>query len=76
MSDPERLKVEQTKESFREKIADVLEDMWEKIGQYHQGVSGRAAHDVKPSTDLSESANILTYSLELPGMDNSDVEAR
>lgn len=74
MNDPKPVKVERTKESFREKISDVLEDMWEKIGQYHMGVSGQAAHDVKPSTDLSEAENTLTYSLELPGMDDGDIE--
>lgn len=74
MSEPKRVTVNETKESFREKISDVLEEMWDKIGQYHMGVSGRAAHDVNPSTDLSEAENNFTYSLELPGMDDNDVE--
>jgi HSP20 family protein len=48
--------------------------MWEKIGQHHHGASGRAASDVVTDTDLSEAENVLTYSLELPGMDENNVE--
>lgn len=74
MNDPKVVKVEETKETFRERISDLLEEMWEKIGQHHRGVSGKSLHDVAPDTDLLEKANVLTYSLELPGMDEGDVE--
>lgn len=73
MNEPKIIKVDETKESFQERISDLLEDMWEKIGRYHHGVSGRAARHA-PDTDLSETGNVLTYSLELPGMDENDVE--
>ncbi len=66
--------VEPTKESFRDRIAELFEEMWEKIGQHHHGISGRAVHKVDPDTDLSENQNVLTYTLELAGMDENDVE--
>lgn len=74
MNESKVVKVEETKESFREKVSDLLEDMWEKIGQHHHAVSGQPLHDVTTDTDLSEAGNVLTYSLELAGMDENDVE--
>lgn len=74
MVDPKVVKVEETKETFRQRISDLLEDMWERIGQHHHGVSGKSLHGVTPDTDLSERGNALTYSLELAGMDENDVE--
>ena len=75
MNESRVIKVEETKESFREKISDLLEDMWEKIGRYHQGISGGALRQYEaPDADLSESENVLTYSLELPGLDENNVE--
>ena len=74
MNEAKPIKVKQEKESFREKISDLFEEMWEKIGQHHHGVSGRAVHDATPDTDLSETENVLTYCLELPGMGENDVE--
>ena len=74
MSDTKRIKVQHAKESFRDKMSDLFEEMWEKIGQYHHGVSGRPGSGVVADADLSESEDVLTYSLELPGMDENDVE--
>jgi len=74
MTETKPVKVQYTKESFREKIADLFEEMWEKIGKYHHGVSGRVPQYVPAHTDLSEAEEVLTYSLELPGMDENDVE--
>ena len=74
MTDEKRIKVNHTKESFRDKVSDLLEEMWEKIGQYHQGTSGRVGTVVAADTDLSEAENVLAYSLELPGMDENDIE--
>ena len=74
MGKSKKIKVK-TKESFKEKISDLLEDMWEKIGQYHEGESGHALRrPVAADTDLSETENALNYNLELPGMDENDVE--
>ncbi len=74
MSETKPVKVKHTEESFRDKIADLFEEMWEKIGKYHHGVSGRAAQHVPADTDLSEAEDVLTYSIELPGMDENNVE--
>ena len=74
MSDTKQIKVHHAKESFREKVADLLEDVWEKIGQYHHGVSRHVEGGVAADTDLTEGENMLTFSLELPGMDENDIE--
>lgn len=74
MGKSKKIKVK-TKESFKEKISNLLEDMWDKIGQYHEGESTQAAgRPVAADTDLAETENALTYNLELPGMDENDVE--
>ena len=75
MGKPKKIKVKETKETFKERISNLLEDMWEKIGQYHEGESGHALRrPVVADTDLSEMENALNYNLELPGMDENDVE--
>ena len=68
------IKVHHEKESFKEKLSDLFEEVWEKVGQHHQAVSGRSLHDVATDTDLSQANDVLTYELELPGMDSADVE--
>ena len=75
MGKSKKIKVKETKESFKERISNLLEDMWEKIGQYHEGESGHALRrPIAADTDLSETENALNYNLELPGMDENDVE--
>lgn len=74
MNDEKRIKVKHAKESFRERVSDIFEEMWEKIGQHHHGIAGRAGSGVPADTDLSEAENVLSYTLELPGMDENDVE--
>ncbi|MDJ0955882.1 MAG: Hsp20/alpha crystallin family protein [Arenicellales bacterium] len=74
MGKSKKIKVK-TKESFKEKISNLLEDMWDKIGQYHEGESRHPVdRPVAADADLSETENALNYNLELPGMDESDVE--
>lgn len=67
-------KTMEPKETFRQQLADMFEDMWETIGQHHMGISGRALHDTHPSADLAETEKALTFTVELPGMDEGDVE--
>ena len=74
MNQPQVVEVQKTKESFRERIADICDDMWEKIGRYHRGVSGGALTGATADTDLTETADVLTFTLELPGMGNEDIE--
>ncbi len=74
MTEIEVKKSDDTKETFREKISDLLEEMWEKIGQHHHCFYATPGKLLKPETDLSEDSDAFTYQLELPGMDEGDVE--
>jgi len=75
MANTKIIKIEESKESFKEKVSDLLEDMWDKIGRYHHGVSGHVARKFDgPDTDLSDAENVLSFKLELPGVDEDDVE--
>lgn len=75
MNEPKTIEVGHTKENFKDRVSDLLEDMWEKIGRYHHGVSGHVSKDyIAPDADLAEAGDVLTYSLDLPGMDEGDVE--
>ena len=62
------------KKSFKDKMSDLLEDMWEKIGQHHHGLYATPGKMGKPDADLSESGDVLTYQLELPGMSEEDID--
>ena len=65
---------EDVKRTFKEKMSGLLEDMWDKIGQHHHGIYATPGKLGKPDADLSESNEVLTYQLELPGIDEDDVE--
>jgi HSP20 family protein len=67
-------KSEDVKRTFKEKMSELLEDMWDKIGQHHHGLYATPGKIGKPDADLSESNEVLTYQLELPGMDDDDIE--
>ena len=62
------------KKSFKDKMSDLLEDMWDKIGQHHHGLYATPGKMGKPDADLSESDDVLTYQLELPGMSEEDID--
>ena len=62
------------KKSFKDKMSDLLEDMWEKIGQHHHGLYATPGKMGKPDADLLESDDVLTYKLELPGMSEEDID--
>ena len=67
-------KSEDVKRTFKEKMSELLEDMWDKIGQHHHGLYATPGKIGKPDADLSESNEVLTYQLELPGMHDDDIE--
>lgn len=67
------VKKAEPKESFRQKLSDVFEDMWETIGKHHMSISGRAYSGDPPVTDLKESQRVMTFTLEVPGMDEDDI---
>jgi len=60
--------------SLKERVNDVLEEFWEKVGTRHPAVSGRALGGVVAETDLSRSAESLHIEMELPGMEIDDIE--
>ena len=62
------------KQTFKEKMSNLLEEMWEKIGQHHHGLYATPGKMGNPDADLSDSEEILTYQVELPGMDEDDIE--
>ena len=68
------VKKAEPKESFRQKLSDVFEDMWETIGKHHMSISGRAYSGEPPVTDLKESQRVMTFTLEVPGMDDGDIQ--
>ena len=72
MSETKPVKVEHEKESFKQRFSEFLDEMWEKIGRHHHGISGHVSGDV--AVDLSDTKDAFNYSLDLPGMDESDVE--
>ena len=73
-------KSDDVKGTFKERMSEVLEDMWEKIGQHHHGIyatpgkMGEMGEMRKPEADLSESNEVLRYQLELPGIGEDDIE--
>jgi HSP20 family molecular chaperone IbpA len=67
-------KTDENKESFREKVTDLVNDMWDKIGKHHHGIYGTPGHFGTPEADLSETGDVLSYNIELPGLDENDVE--
>ena len=60
-------------EEFQRQLNDLLEVMWTKIGTQHHGVSGRA---YSPRSDLGESAKALEIRMDLPGVEEKDIEIR
>ena len=55
MSEPQTIDIEETEDSFGERVSDLLEDMWEKIGRHHEGMSGHVARQkVAAEADLSD----------------------
>lgn len=63
-------------EALKERIGALLDEMWEKIGKQHVGVSGRALDLSKltPRADVCDDERAYTIEVELPGVDPKDVE--
>ena len=60
--------------ALRERINTLLEDFYRKIGTQHTSVSGRAYHPVAAETDLSGDHDGLRLDIELPGVEEKDIE--
>ncbi len=63
-------------EALKERIGALLDEMWEKIGKQHVGVSGRVLDLGKllPRADVCDDERTYTIEVELPGVDPKDVE--
>jgi len=59
---------------LQERLNELLEEFWERIGKQHTAVSGRAYHEIPGETDLSTDMKGLHLEIELPGMDEADIE--
>jgi len=57
-----------------QQISHLLDLMYEKIGKHHHPVSGRAFTGFSPETDVSESDGGFHVAMELPGLDEGDIE--
>jgi HSP20 family protein len=72
MKKTKAVKVQREKESFKKRFSEFLDEMWEKIGQHHHALAGRVPGDV--AADLSDTKDAFNYTLDLPGMDETNVE--
>lgn len=61
-------------EDIEDRISQLLDMFYEKIGKHHHGISGRVATRFEPPADVTESDVGLRISLELPGLDADDIE--
>jgi HSP20 family protein len=55
-------------------ISNALDDMYERIGRHHHGVSGHVAENPYPESELSEAGSGFEFIIDLPGFDESDLE--
>lgn len=60
-----------TLEGLQRQLNQFLETMWTKIGTHHHSVSG---HVYEPGADLGESSNALEIVMDVPGLDDSDID--
>jgi HSP20 family protein len=60
--------------TLQDRVNDLFEEMWEKIGKTHMAVSGRAYRRRLPHTDLSEGSEDWRLEIETPGMEEQDLE--
>ncbi|MDH5749808.1 MAG: Hsp20/alpha crystallin family protein [Rhodospirillales bacterium] len=61
----------QALDSIKRQVGTALDEMWKNIGTAHIGDSGRA---LNLSADQGETEKKLVISVELPGMNEEDVE--
>lgn len=59
---------------LQHRIGNALDDMYERIGRHHHGVSGHVAENPYPESELSESSAGFEFIMDLPGFEESDLE--
>ena len=73
MTELEVTQTDDVKKTFKDKLSDLLEEMWEKIGQHHHGLYATPGKMASPAADMSRHEDKLTFELDLPGMDSDDI---
>jgi hypothetical protein len=61
-------------EDLRRETSHLLDVMYEKIGREHQAVSGRVGRNFPPPSDLGTTETGFELAVELPGVDEADIE--
>ncbi len=60
--------------TLQDRVNDLFEDMWQRIGKHHVAVSGRAYTGPPPHSDMSEGADDWRLEIETPGLAETDLE--
>ena len=61
-------------QALRRQVGHALDTMYEKIGKHHHAVSGQVFTGFSPSTDLGETESGFCLEMELPGLNEDDIE--
>lgn len=61
-------------QTLRRQVGHALDTMYEKIGKHHHAVSGQVFAGFSPDTDLGESESGFRVEMELPGLNEEDIE--
>ena len=61
-------------QTLRRQIGHALDTMYDKIGKHHHAVSGQVFAGFSPDTDLGESESGFRVGMELPGLNEDDIE--
>lgn len=60
--------------NFKDRLNDILEEMWQHIGTQHHGVSGRAYSGPPLYSDVSEGGKDWRLEIETPGFEESELQ--
>lgn len=60
--------------NLQQHISNAFDDMYERIGRHHHGVSGHIAENPYPESELSEASSGFEFIMDVPGIDESDLE--
>ena len=58
----------------RSDLPHLLDTFYERIGRAHHGISGHVAGDFAPPAEASDAETGLELTIEVPGMDEDDLE--
>jgi len=61
-------------QALRGRIDQLFDEMYEKIGKQHHAVSGGLPGETHPNSDVSETEKGFHFAMELPGVEEADIE--